>query len=401
MVPPDIRRLLPLVGAIVLLAVAGCRGDAAGGSSSVTVDTLEGGAIHVQNAGAGAWSTTPDARWRVTEDLRIGRRDGSGADVFGRVGSVVVDPLDRLWVVDGLANELRVFDAEGNFVRTVGRRGAGPGEFMQIGPAFTGPHDEIWVEDLSLARWERFDTTGARVGGIRSTSRLRGALRLWTRDGRLVVVDSHPTDPDRGVFVEHRLAGPDSLVTDGTYALPEITAPELVRAGAGAGMPLPFAPLPWMEVSQEGEAWVSHGTSAYVIHRQTIAGDTLLVIERAYDPVPVPDSMRQRVLAEIGLDANSGDARQVDQVPRVHPPFDEFHVSADGFLWVRRSLAEGAAGFDVFNGDGRFLGQPEVPDDLASMRIKRITATHLYAVATDRLGVDYVVRLAVRRPGEL
>lgn len=386
-------------GVIPALLLIACEGDMVGEPPPVTVDTLPGGAIHVRNSGAGAWSMVPGARWRVVEELRIGRPDGSGPEVFGRVRSVLVDDLDRIWVVDGLANEVRVFDADGGFVRVVGRQGSGPGEFMRIGPAFPGPDGEIWVEDLSLSRWERFDTTGTRVSGLRSTSRERGATRLWTRDDRFLVVDRDPNNPDDGVFVEHRRAGRDSLVAERSFAFPQLPKPELLTSETGVGMPVPFAPLPWMELSPEGDVWVSHRVGRYMIRRQTLEGDTLQVIERDYDPVPIPDSTREHAIGELTPDGTTPDGYRTGQVPRVYPAFDAFHVSTDGTLWVRRTLADGVTGFDVFASDGRYLGEPETPADLASMRIQLISAEHIYAVATDSLGIDYVVRLAVQRPG--
>jgi hypothetical protein len=387
------------LGAVLWLTVAACDGPKVGAPPSVTLDTLANGAIHVRNSGAGTWSATPGARWRVVEDLRIGRPDGQGPDVFGRVRTVTVDELDRMWVVDGLANQVRMFNADGGFVRAIGRQGSGPGEFMRIGPAFPGPDGEIWVEDLGRSRWERFDTAGNWVGGLRSRSRVRGALRLWTYDGRFLVVDAHPTDPNGAMFVVHRLIAGDSLVPEGTFAFPELPRPELLTSATGVGVPVPFAPLPWMEVTPEGHLWVSHVVGRYVIRRQTLDGDTLQLIERTYDPIPIPDSARRRALAELHPDVTTSSAFREGQIPRVFPPFDAFHLSTDGTLWVRRNLRYGAAGFDVFSGDGRYLGQPEVPADLGSMRVQLITADHMYAVATDGLGVDYMVRLAIERPG--
>jgi hypothetical protein len=387
-------------GLVLALSASACGDGGLGEPATVTFDTLANGAVHVKNSGAGAWSTTPGVRWRVVEELRLGRRDGFGPEVFGSVGSVLVDELERIWVVDRLANEVRVFGADGLFVRTIGGQGSGPGEFMRIGPAFHGPNGEIWVEDLNLRRWERFDSTGTRVGGLRSTSRFLNAIRLWTRDGRFLVQDLHPTDPDNAVLVAYRLFTRDSLVAEGTVAFPEFQEPALLTSQTGRTMPVPFTPLPWMEVSPEGDLWVSQRLGDYMIRRQTLEGDTSLVIERAYDPVPLPDSTRERAIAELDPSVTIGGATfRADDIPHVYPPFEAFHVSTDGTLWVRRSLADGAAGFDVFASDGRYLGQPEVPADLASMRIELSTANHVYAVVTDNLGVHYVVRLAVQRPG--
>ena len=87
----------------------------------------------------------------------------------------------------------------------------------------------------------------------------------------------------------------------------------------------------------------------------------------------------------------------MDVVPRAYPPFERFYRSRDGTLWVRRSLGDGVVGFDVFDEEGRYLGQPEVPAGLVSMSVRLITGDGMYVIDTDELGVDYAVRLEILR----
>src|SRR5690606_18027452 len=109
-----------------------------------------GGAVHVRNPASGLWDAEPELRWRLVEEARIGRADGEGADVFGAIGSVVEDPLGRVWIVDRMAAELRVFDRNGTHVRTIGRKGSGPGEFETPAVVLNGPDGNIWVDDARL-----------------------------------------------------------------------------------------------------------------------------------------------------------------------------------------------------------------------------------------------------------
>ena len=89
-------------------------------------DTLANGSVLVTNPAEGLWDANPEEQWQVVEGLRIGTVSGDGPDSFGQVGSIVVDGAGRLWIVDRQATEIRVFDADGEFVRTVGRAGEGP-----------------------------------------------------------------------------------------------------------------------------------------------------------------------------------------------------------------------------------------------------------------------------------
>ena len=177
----------------VVLALFGCGAGEPGPPAAATVDTLPSGALHVTSAPQGVWALTGAEPWRLVEDLRIGEFDGTGPYVFGSLRSVIPDPMGRIWVLEGQAFELRLFDAEGRFVRAVGRQGEGPGEFASNPCAFAGPDGEIWVE--SGGRWQRFDTAGVLLGGQPVTSTLGCGIRRWLPDGRFLAVNSDVPRP--------------------------------------------------------------------------------------------------------------------------------------------------------------------------------------------------------------
>ena len=106
----------------------------------------------------------------------------------------------------------------------------------------------------------------------------------------------------------------------------------------------------------------------------------------------IRDFRREGRTAEGGFDPD-------DQVPRVYPPFDRIIIGTDGTLWVRKQLADGAIGLDVFSSDGIYLGEAVVPPDFARMSILYAGPDWLYGVVRDDLDVQYVVRLEVQRPG--
>jgi hypothetical protein len=341
------------------------------------------------------------------EELRIGRVNGETPDVFGQVRNVVPDALGRIWVLDTQASELRLFDDEGRHVRTIGGRGEGPGQLGGAAApcAFRGPDDEIWTEE-PRRRWQRFDSAGQLLGSHVTTSALGCASRVWRPDGRLLVATARSdsaTGAIRTLFVLHE-ARTDSVIPSDTFPAPELPPSRFVSWVRPNGADrseriLPFWPRALSVVAPSGQLWISDGGGDYQIRQQTIAGDTLLVVERAYDPVPVADSVRERMLEEFqpeGMVAEGG--FDPNQVPRVHPPFDGFHVGADGTLWVRRTLAGGVGALDVFAPDGVYLGEAAIPDDFGTITLHYSTADKLYGIARDALGVQYVVRLGVRKP---
>lgn len=75
------------------------------------MDTLPSGTIVVTNPSAGIRDSA--GTWRVIEELRIGTADGTGPDLFGQVTALEMDPAGRIYVLEGQAQELRVFDRDG------------------------------------------------------------------------------------------------------------------------------------------------------------------------------------------------------------------------------------------------------------------------------------------------
>ncbi len=343
---PATRGLLTVIPGLWLCA---CAGDAAPpAAAGPSFDTLANGSVLVTNSANGLWDANPEERWRVVEGLRIGTALGEGPESFGSVGSVVVTEAGSLWIVDRLANEIRVFDADGGFVRTVGRSGEGPGEFGSIGQAYMAPNGEIWVEDPRLGRFEIFDTTGTRIGGHRGVSTNRGGFSGWTEDGRFLVLE-YDRESERFFTRAFRLNSEGLLDPVGVVEPPKLELPEIQRI-------------------------VFEYPSNYRIEER----------------VPyVRYEGASRITPRLS----------VDDVPRVYPPFDRgFRISNDGTIWLRQTGPGGLA-FDVFDREGRYLGQPELPPGVEGMFIRLITDAAIYAIDDDELDVDYVVRLTIVRPG--
>lgn len=388
-----------------LIGSLSCEEDRVEANGSVTVDTTDSGVVWVTNRGRSVWERDSGRRWKVEEVVRIGTVEGSGPEAFGRVGATPVDARGRVWIADVQASELRVFDEQGRFVRTVGRRGEGPGEFGRIGPIFNGPAGPLWVEDLSLGRWEVFDTSGARVGGHPVSSRLAGAFRRWTRDGRFLVLDTHPGQPERGIIRVFRMEDGELVEQSTRYDLPEPPAPPVLtfvsRGGRGEiSVPVPFAPTPWATLDAEGSWWLAEGDGTYQFRRQSLAGDTLVSVQRSFQPVAISDSVRRAALEglrERFEGSVPATALDLDVVPRTYPAFERGFVADDGTVWIRRVTGPAHTGLDVFTGDGVYLGLAETPEELGAMRIGVITDSLIIAVATDELGVDHVVRFAIRK----
>jgi hypothetical protein len=75
--------------------------------------------------------------------------DGADADgfYFGAVSGVAEGPSGSVYVHDHVTPTLRLYDARGRFVRTIGRTGSGPGEYRRISGVATLPDGRVLLLD--------------------------------------------------------------------------------------------------------------------------------------------------------------------------------------------------------------------------------------------------------------
>jgi hypothetical protein len=362
-----------------------------------TIDTLPNGSIMVVNpVSSGLWGEGEG--WTVTEELRIGSLDGEGAEVFGEIADLEVDALDRIWVLERQARELRLYGPEGEHIRTVGREGSGPGEFNAPNGLVWSEDGTLWVVDPRNARFSFFDTTGAYLGSQPRGSRSFGlAWDGLLLPGRDVMETDFVFEDDRNfpVWVSYDSTG---TAYDSIRA-PAFEVETFVFRGDRftAIMPVPFAPGLSLQLLPNRTVWRGM-TDSYRFVQTTLAGDTILIFEQARRPQPVTSEDRKRVLRDLSERMGSTDF-DVSRIPDDKPLFEYFFFDELDHMWVRvvpEDPAEDAHLFDVFDPLGRYLGQVRTPTRI-SLRDPVFREGKLYTVTTDDLEVQYVVRLRIER----
>ncbi|HYR08167.1 MAG TPA: 6-bladed beta-propeller [Longimicrobium sp.] len=384
---------------LLVLALAACgRGE---GTDAVRVDTLDGGTVAVHNPERGAW--TEQTAWRASEELRLGRAEGEGADVFAMPVALEADAHGRMYVLDAQAGQLRVFDAGGGHVRSLGGQGAGPGELRQPLGMAMAPDGALWIVDPGNGRFTVFDTSGALRTTVRRASGL--AMVPWPgrfdRQGRL-------WDVSMGAG---GVSGPPALlrVDPASGGVQRVDLPAYTPASFDASngpvsvsAPVPYAPdLVWT-LDADGRVW-SGVSDRYRLRLHEPAGDTLRVVERAAAPVEVTPAERDSVPAQLKWFTDQGGRIDLSRVPRHKPAFVSIRTDDQGWLWVRPSLpaSQRNAAFDVFDPQGRYQGRLALPVPHEDRMPLVIRGDRIYAVVLNDAGVPQVVRFRIhgRSPG--
>jgi hypothetical protein len=349
--------------------------------------------------------------------LEIGVVDGDPAYSLSSVIDVRTLPDGGIIVVEGGSllggvQELRLFDASGGYVRTIGRPGEGPGEFGRLAPLAGLAGDTIWTWDMRQFRLTWFTTEGDVLGDMQVQSAagpITGLTRLADGTYLAALLDFSAANGADEYYV-----GPEPLVTfdaagqplDSLHGLGGIDM--FVSWGtddSGRGTAV-MGPVPMGRRSSyaTGRDRVYTGWNGeYRVVARSLDGAPVMVIlapglERGIDPAEV-DALRARRLASCSTEECQRNLNGIFDdltLPDMRPAFSAMKVDALGNLWVAEyePTDDPATGWHVFSPDGELLGHVSVPPGL---RIHEIGSDHLLGVEKNELDVPFVKRLPLRR----
>lgn len=365
-----------------------------------TFDAAADGDRIVRNPATGSWGSR--GGWTLEEIVRIGEEGGGPAE-FGRIVDLELDPLGRVWVADGQAGEVRVFEGTGEHVRTFGGRGGGPEEFAQITGMSWDPDGHLWIQDPGNSRWAIYDTTGTLVRTLPRTAGV--AMAPWPggfdADGRLT--DVAPL-PGEGGGIEIGLIRYDRAMSAAdTFRLPQYEGDffELVTVNGDNRnvnrVAVPFTPSVVWRLDPRGTVW-SALTSEYRLVSRTFAGDTARVIEREFSPIRLTPAEVDEALEGYRWFTDQGGRIDRSRIPTSKPALNAFFFSDDGHLWVIPGDRRGAeVQLDVFDPQGRYLGFVVAPRGIGAAPPPAVRGDRLAALTFDSDGVASVTVLRIRR----
>lgn len=394
-------RIHLLLAAACALAtpLAGCgAGDAPGGAWAGSIVDSAGISV-VTNPSRGLWQAT-DA-WTPVEDLVISDHALPGLE-FGEIVDVEVDSRGRILALDAMSKAYHVFGPDGAHLFSVGRPGSGPGEFSDPFQLLVLPGDSVLVPDVGTARASVFAPDGSLARTF-AVDFLDLAARRWgvAHDGSVVA----------------RRAGEaaDAVVRLGptgeaTEAVAHLDSP--YRPAGAEGRPPLLAPVPVWTVLPDGGIAYGH-SHRYRFTVSDPAGATRLVFTLPVSPAAFSESQRDVVrtgLRDLAVKQGAPESA-ADQILAMFSFWDELPLIADllpgpdGTYWVQRAAEPKEMRFDrlnvyrtdafrgdvwdVFDADGRYLGEVRFPGEV---RLYRARDGLLYGVRLDELDVPSIAR---------
>jgi hypothetical protein len=341
--------------------------------------------------------------WHVTEDLRIG--SDSGPASFSSIRAFGATKPGAIFILDFKSQELRMFDAKGNFVRLAARKGGGPGELSNGNGLFVAADDRIWVNDPNSARFSVYSGDGKFERQIIVPT--WGYGYTWTGivdpKGRIVEYYSITTPAGERVAKYRRITSASKI---DTLAMPSCYShlkPEPPFTGRGAGgstvMGVPFQPRTSAILDARGTQWCTAGDEYLVYNSSLETQDSIAVVRGKAAHLPVTPAERAAAIARVDSVLSKYATKDADysRIPTVKPVINAIFADASGRLWVEKTAASPKAPseFDVWDTTGRQVATARLGFHAETGIRPVVIGNYLYAIALDDDDVQYVVRAKI------
>lgn len=284
-------------------------------------------------------------------------------EFFGVISDIGIDGEGNVYLLDAQLSEIKVFTADGEYLRTIGREGEGPGEFRRPSRMFFTEDGDIGVLQTIPAKIVLLSPMGDPMGGHPLPEPEGGGFQMLTSgqasEGQLVLA-----------MARTKLAEDQSKWSRTDFlARIDSEGNELARYSSKtttinfADPVLNFAEWDTFErrwtVAPDGKVYACESYPDYVITVYKPDGSVDRKITREYQHRPHTAEEKEFLTKMMEQLTQQIPNRRVN-VEDDAKDIETLHIRDDGSIWVLSSngshdYPDGALGvFDVYNKEGQF-----------------------------------------------
>jgi len=313
--------------------------------------------------------------FRLEEELVIGEAEGREEYMFQGAYTVAVSDIGDIYILDYKAQHVKVYNNNGEYLRTIGRPGQGPGELFLPRSLIYSSHNEVVVGNMNNITY--FTPEGDYIKSVPLAK-----ARITT-----VKIDS-----DGNIF------GFGIVRDEGVYALKKYD-PELNELYLYGTSPLPsaemrrtgkrnvfFTLLRW-DIINGNQIVCGYPEEGYIIKIYDSSANLVRRIEKEYKRIEITQQDKEEAIAEY-----PPELRQNATAPKYFPPFRTLRADDEGRVYVNtneRTPEKERYYYDIFDSEGRYILKIPLKARFLIIRNK------LYAIEEDEDGYQYVKRYKV------
>lgn len=391
---------------LAIAALASCEGADAPSSLFAVADSA---GVEVVATSVPVWTAEPGWSVAPQPSVTIGQLEGDPPYLFSNIASVLGLPDGSILVADGQTAELRFFDEDGMFRRSVGGRGEGPGEYSDIAWAAQCGQG-LQVLDRRNRRLTMLTSSGELLGTAPLVDPVTGSVPYRSRcgrDGSLVIAGwgEHPAMQPDVTFDFYAQEAPVYWLSSpeadpiplGDYVSSERILTYNPSRGSGGSAPHPFGRAVAFAVG--ASIYIGNADRLQVEERDR-AGRLLRLMRGPDDDLIIDEaflySWRATQLAPRDSARRAQlEANEMPMPPRA-PAYTEVRIDPLGYIWVERFQVPWSAQnrWGVFSPTGEFLGHLTLP---AGFQLMDVSENRVLGVNRDEFDVERVEVYALDR----
>lgn len=310
----------------------------------------------------------------LEEELTLGETREGEEPVFIGVSGIQVDSRGNIYVLDGRARQVKVFDKDGKHIRSFGRKGQGPGEFQVTNDIVMTPDETIMILDRGNLRLSFFSPEGELLKEV-SASKIPRLFRIYP-------------DSDGNYTARINLRGQKHIyqIKKLDENLEELSLVAELKHPRRTNVIEIYDPqLRAIVMKDDKIVWGNWKQYKLIITDKT--GRKSREIHKEFNPVKITDEDKERVIKE--LSAGIPLRRKVE-FPDNYPAFQGLSCDEQGRIFVRTSeQTENNQGYyyDIFDKEGKYIAK--IPLAFFPREWKK---NKLYTIEEDEEGYQVVKR---------
>ena len=331
----------------------------------------ENGVMVVKNPKEPLYS---EAVFSLEEELSIGEAEGREEYMFSQVRSIAIDDRDRIYVLDYKEAHIKVFDNNGEYIKTIGKKGQGPGELEMPVGMFISNKDELIIEDAGSQRITFYSLEGKFIKNLSTAKLMVGRTHIDSR-GNFIGLTIEREEENPRYELKKYGSNLKYLCSLGSSPLPSRQVYEI------------FLSLITYDVTLDDNIIVGY-PEEYNLKIFNPEGKLIKRIEKEYSPVEISKEEieeRKKTYPKVN--------RKL-VIPKYHAAYRSFAVDEENRIyvgtWERTEDSKGYY-YDVFDSEGKYLAN--MPLNVRPWIWKK---KKLYTLEEDEGGYQIIKRYKVK-----
>jgi hypothetical protein len=311
----------------------------------------------------------------LEEELSIGETEGREEYMFSEIRSIAVDEAERIYVLDMKEAHVKVFDQNGTYIRTIGKKGQGPGELNLAFSIHITSQNELVVEDYN-----------SRLAFFSSEGEFKRNLSIAKERLSRIDIDSYGNIIGNVIIREEENPRYEFKKFDSELNyLHSFGSSLLPSASMRRGGYNPFMAFHMCYINKNDQVVYGY-PEKYEIKIYDKEGNVIRKIMKEYDPVEITKEEIKEETEVLPQDTRLS-------ISKYHSAYRRFIIDDVGriFVWTWERVIDGEGYYyDVFDSEGKYI--VKIPLETRPLVLKK---KKLYTLEEDDEGYQAVKRYKV------